>query len=131
MELQEEYKSEFAELREKAGLSIEQAASITKSSVRAAYRHDRGECSPSPLAIDTLRNLLREREPEKYSTFTFIDLFAGIGGLRIGFEAMGGKCLFTSEWDKYSNETYRRNFPHEDGHIMVGDIRPYTDPTKH
>ncbi|TAW02671.1 DNA (cytosine-5-)-methyltransferase [Rhizobium ruizarguesonis] len=127
MELYDETKSEFAALRERAGLSIEEAASITKSSLRAAYRHEKGECSPSPLALDKLRHMVAGRAPDKEAKFTFIDLFAGIGGLRIGFEAMGGKCLFTSEWDKYSNETYRRNFPHEEGHVMVGDIRPYTE----
>ena len=52
--------------------------------------------------------------------FTFIDLFAGIGGLRIGFEAIGGTCVFTSEWNKYSQETYRANF--NDGHEINGDI---------
>lgn len=127
MELHNEPKSEFAALREQAGLSIEEAASLTKSSVRAAYRHENGECAPSPLAIDALRSIVNSRKPAKDAAFTFIDLFAGIGGLRIGFENIGGKCVFTSEWDKYSNETYRRNFPHEDGHIMVGDIRPYTE----
>jgi DNA (cytosine-5)-methyltransferase 1 len=53
--------------------------------------------------------------------FTFIDLFAGIGGMRLGFEAMGGKCVFTSEWDAYSNKTYRANFP-DDEHEIAGDI---------
>ncbi|WP_319822663.1 DNA (cytosine-5-)-methyltransferase [Tritonibacter mobilis] len=52
--------------------------------------------------------------------FTFIDLFAGIGGLRIGFEAAGGTCVFTSEWNKFSKETYRANF--EDEHEIKGDI---------
>jgi DNA (cytosine-5)-methyltransferase 1 len=55
------------------------------------------------------------------SDFTFIDLFAGIGGMRLGFEGMGGKCVFTSEWDKYSNKTYRANFP-ADTHDIAGDI---------
>jgi DNA (cytosine-5)-methyltransferase 1 len=55
------------------------------------------------------------------SEFTFIDLFAGIGGMRIGFEGVGGKCIFTSEWDRYSNTTYRANFPH-DAHEIAGDI---------
>lgn len=41
--------------------------------------------------------------------FTFIDLFAGIGGTRLGFEAAGGECVFTSEWDKHSQQTYIRN----------------------
>lgn len=53
--------------------------------------------------------------------FTFIDLFAGIGGLRRGFESIGGKCVFTSEWDKYSQKTYAANFPHDD-HEINGDI---------
>ncbi|MNS32736.1 DNA-cytosine methyltransferase [compost metagenome] len=53
--------------------------------------------------------------------FTFIDLFAGIGGLRRGFESIGGQCVFTSEWDKYSQKTYRANFP-DDDHEINGDI---------
>lgn len=53
--------------------------------------------------------------------FTFIDLFAGIGGIRKGFESVGGRCVFTSEWNKYSQQTYRANFPDE--HEINGDIR--------
>ena len=52
--------------------------------------------------------------------FTFIDLFAGIGGLRMGFEKNGGHCVFTSEWDKYAVKTYCENFATE--HPVVGDI---------
>ena len=52
--------------------------------------------------------------------FTFIDLFAGIGGIRRGFEAIGGECVFTSEWDKYSQMTYIENYPSR--HPIVGDI---------
>ena len=50
--------------------------------------------------------------------FNFIDLFAGIGGIRIPFEELGGKCVFTSEWDKYSQITYEANF----GEKPEGDI---------
>lgn len=53
--------------------------------------------------------------------FTFIDLFAGIGGLRRGFEAINGECIFTCEWDRYSQQTYRENFP-SDSHEIAGDI---------
>ncbi len=42
--------------------------------------------------------------------FKFIDLFAGIGGIRLGFESQGGKCVFSSEWDKYAQDTYEANF---------------------
>ncbi len=52
--------------------------------------------------------------------FTFIDLFAGIGGLRRGFDAMGGRCVFTSEWDKYARMTYEANYPCD--HEITGDI---------
>jgi DNA (cytosine-5)-methyltransferase 1 len=50
--------------------------------------------------------------------FTFIDLFAGIGGIRQAFESTGGKCLFSSEWNKFSQQTYEANF----GEIPDGDI---------
>jgi DNA (cytosine-5)-methyltransferase 1 len=50
--------------------------------------------------------------------FTFIDLFAGIGGMRLGLEANGGECLFTSEWDRWSQKTYAANFDD----IPSGDI---------
>lgn len=52
--------------------------------------------------------------------FTFIDLFAGIGGFRLGFEAVGGKCIFSCEWDTYAQKTYRANFT--DDHELAGDI---------
>ena len=44
------------------------------------------------------------------ASFTFIDLFAGIGGMRIAFEGAGGHCVYSSEWNKYSQQTYRANF---------------------
>jgi DNA (cytosine-5)-methyltransferase 1 len=50
--------------------------------------------------------------------FRFIDLFAGIGGMRIAFEAAGGKCVFTSEWDANAQKTYQANF----GELPSGDI---------
>ena len=49
-----------------------------------------------------------------------IDLFAGIGGIRMGFEAIGAQCVFTSEWDKYAQKTYAANF--EDDFPIQGDI---------
>jgi DNA (cytosine-5)-methyltransferase 1 len=55
--------------------------------------------------------------PEK-PKFKFIDLFAGIGGFRLAFQNLEGKCVFTSKWDKYSKQTYKANF----GEIPFGDI---------
>ena len=55
------------------------------------------------------------------SMFTFIDLFAGIGGMRLGFDAVGGRCVFTSEWDDYSRKSYQTNFPNDE-HPLAGDI---------
>lgn len=52
--------------------------------------------------------------------FKFIDLFAGIGGIRLGFESQGGKCVFSSEWDKYAQDTYEANFEERpDGDITT------------
>jgi DNA (cytosine-5)-methyltransferase 1 len=57
--------------------------------------------------------------------FTFIDLFAGIGGLRRGFESIGGRCIFTSEWDRFSVLTYEANY--RDNRPVSGDIRPFSE----
>lgn len=66
---------------------------------------------------------------ERPDGFRFIDLFAGIGGLRRPFEEIGGRCVFTSEWDRFCKETYQANFPEPEGngHEFAGDIRPYAE----
>lgn len=64
------------------------------------------------------RNGHEESKPQ----FTFIDLFAGIGGFRKAFDAIGGKCLFTSEWNRYALKTYVANFPVDENHAIAGDI---------
>lgn len=61
------------------------------------------------------------------SDFTFIDLFAGIGGTRAGFERQGGRCVFTSEWDKAAQRTYCANFHVDEVHPLIGDIRAVTE----
>jgi DNA (cytosine-5)-methyltransferase 1 len=57
------------------------------------------------------------KKPKK-ADFTFIDLFAGIGGTRLGFESAGGECVFTSEWDPHAQKTYYANFDE----MPAGDI---------
>lgn len=54
----------------------------------------------------------------KEPKFTFIDLFAGMGGFRLAMQAQGGKCVFSSEWNKYAQKTYLANF----GEMPFGDI---------
>ena len=81
------------------------------------------EFNPAMAAEDATQQFLFEVEnvsfptPEDYK-FKFIDLFAGIGGFRIAMQNLGGKCVFTSEWDKEAKRTYRANF----GEVPFGDI---------
>ncbi len=77
----------------------------------------------SMVAEDALQQLLFEVNDVPFPTpenhiFKFIDLFAGIGGFRIAMQNLGGKCVFTSEWDKEAQRTYRANF----GEVPFGDI---------
>lgn len=65
-------------------------------------------------------NSIEKNEWADESDFTFIDLFAGIGGIRCGFESIGGRCVFTSEWDNYAQKTYALNFGSD--HSIAGDI---------
>ncbi|MCP4097102.1 MAG: DNA (cytosine-5-)-methyltransferase [Planctomycetaceae bacterium] len=120
-------KTEFKLLREQAGLTLEEAARIVKVSSRSAYRYENGECKPSALAMSMLQLMADcSREQHGNAKFRFIDLFAGIGGLRLGFEAIGGKCVFSSEWDRFSRDTYVKNFRDGDEHVFGGDIREFT-----
>ncbi len=63
--------------------------------------------------------------PPNNPKFTFIDLFAGIGGMRIAFQNLGGKCVFSSEWDKFAQQTYEANF----GEVPFGDITRISEET--
>jgi DNA (cytosine-5)-methyltransferase 1 len=129
-----ERNTEFAKLRERAGLSIEEAAQLLHVSDRSIRRYEivgpRGSEAP-PLVMDFMRRMANAQVPQgepSASAFRFIDLFAGIGGLRRPFEEIGGKCVFTAEWDRYSRQTYSANFhdnPFE--HDLAGDVRPYAD----
>jgi DNA (cytosine-5)-methyltransferase 1 len=113
---------DFRELREQNAMSVEEAAHLMGVTLKTVYRWEKGEIEPKAHCLEILRNKLeyqrnfRNPQPD----FTFIDLFAGIGGMRRGFETIGGQCVFTSEWDEYSQRTYRANF-HDDHHI-AGDI---------
>jgi DNA (cytosine-5)-methyltransferase 1 len=126
--------AEFSRLRKMAGLSLSETATLLQLTEKTIRRYETlGEKGSIPTkATMELMARVATIELPKHSnelpSFTFIDLFAGIGGLRRPFEEIGGKCIFTSEWDRFSNETYAANFPdNADEHKMVGDIRPYAE----
>lgn len=77
-------------------------------------------------AKETASRVAEDATPYGVTPFRFIDLFCGIGGFRIAFEATGAKCVFSSDYDKFSQQTYEANFgerPHGDIHgIAVADI---------
>jgi DNA (cytosine-5)-methyltransferase 1 len=115
---------EFSILRQQAGLTIPQAAAQLGYTEREIYRWESGEVRPRRPVLDVLRSLKPATSKSDHSdaAFTFIDLFAGIGGLRLGFESIGGECIFTCERDRYCQQTYLANFS-DDGHLIAGDIR--------
>lgn len=71
---------------------------------------------PMSLFSSSTEYAINGKKPN--AQFTFIDLFAGIGGMRIAFENAGGQCVFSSEWDRYCQRTYFENF----GEVPNGDI---------
>lgn len=111
----------FAELRARAGLSIADLVELVGVSERTLYRWECGEVAPKKGILELMRNKAEKQDPPAAGDFTFIDLFAGIGGLRRGFDAIGGRCVFTSEWDRYAQMTYKANYPCSD-HEVAGDI---------
>ena len=95
-------------------------ASILGVDVRTIRRWEKGDTSCPQYLGDALR--LHMNKSTKLNKFKMVDLFAGIGGTRMGFEAIGGDCVFTSEWDKYARQTYSANFTNSVEHIYEGDI---------
>ncbi|MDM5182057.1 DNA (cytosine-5-)-methyltransferase [Massilia sp. DJPM01] len=89
-------------------------------------RWEKGE-TPCPTMLEpALRDMLQTQAICNVTSdhrFRFVDLFAGIGGIRMGFEAHGGECVFTSEWNDFSKKTYIENYG--DHHHFVGDIVPF------
>lgn len=107
-------------------LSQNDIARALQTTVRTVRRWETRETDPPPYLLDALRQRLLlpqplDRQPPDRGAFRFIDLFAGIGGLRLAFQAQGGECVFTSEYDPYAQKTYLANFPDAIDH-MAGDI---------
>src|SRR3546814_8524935 len=87
-------------------------------------RWEVGETEPPPYAADAIRQRLLPLagcEEARDAEFRVIDIFAGIGGIRMAFEAHGGRCVFTSEWNSFAQKTYLANFPNS-AHSLEGDI---------
>lgn len=104
-------------LRENAGLSRKALAEATGYTIRHIARLEAGQGTPRNAVLQYLLPL--QPPPSPGGRFRFIDLFAGIGGFRKGFELAGGECIFTSEWDRFAQQTYRANFGDEH---LFGDI---------
>ncbi len=90
-----------------------------------------GKSSPRALSASEVTMLQRmlPSPPANHPhyAFRFVDLFAGIGGIRSGFEAIGGQCVFTSEWNKHAVRTYKANwYCDEQTHRFNQDIRDIT-----
>lgn len=94
---------------------------------RTVRRWVAGESKPKWGVVRSIEDELARDERPRQPDFTFIDLFAGVGGLRRPFEELNGRCVFTSEWDAHAARTYTANFP--DGHEIWGDITQ-KDPTE-
>ena len=118
--------------RENLGLGRTEFANLLGMSCtgeRTIRGWETGEHKPSKAKLQLINNLeidlanIRSKAPFKYNEksiakFSFIDLFAGIGGIRLPFQKLGGKCVFTSEWDKFAQKTYIANY----GEVPNGDI---------
>lgn len=100
-------------------------ATLLDVDVRTVRRWEVRENDPPPYLADAIRQRilpLMTMKPVSDDHFTFIDLFAGIGGIRLGFEAHGGHCVFTCEWNSFAQKTYPANFSHDGSHFFAGDI---------
>jgi DNA (cytosine-5)-methyltransferase 1 len=98
---------------------------LKESGERTISGWERGEHKPTPKRLQDIQNISTDipfkPESNKHE-FKFIDLFAGIGGIRLPFQKLGGECVFSSEWDKFSKITYAANY----GEVPQGDITKIT-----
>lgn len=103
----------------------QQLADILEVDIRTIRRWEVKESEPPVYLADAIKQRILpfvHLSGNNSFKFKFIDLFAGIGGIRSGFEAHGGKCVFTSECNKFAQKTYLANFPDADNHIFTEDI---------
>lgn len=103
-------------------LTQREIANFLGRDIRTVKRWEARQTTPPKYVVPALQQLLfsTRNNQSLFGDFTFIDLFAGIGGMRMAFEEIGGQCVFSSEWDRYAQKTYLANFSGADD--MVGDI---------
>lgn len=124
MTIKDNYNTLIKEKRNRLNMTqkeLADAVGLPKFGDRTIRRWENKESSPSPLELKLILDFPEDppfKNPET-SKYTMIDLFAGIGGTRLGFQLHGNiKSVFSSEWDKFSSKTYYANF----GEIPEGDI---------
>lgn len=111
--------------RKNMGLTLKDFAlllDMKENGERTIRGWESGEHAPTKNKWEQILRLtdnapFRANEKQEH-LFRFIDLFAGIGGIRLPFQQLGGRCVFTSEWDKFAQKTYAANF----GEMPAGDI---------
>ena len=121
-----DYGEMIREKRIKLGMTQKELADsigLGKGGDRTLRRWESGEIIPNIRDVTYIMNLSEEprypNPPADQSRFTMIDLFAGIGGIRLAFQKFGGHAVFSSEWDKFAQKTYLANF----GETPKGDIK--------
>lgn len=118
--------SEIRAKRTELGLTQKEFAAalgMGPNGERTIRRWEAGETTPSAAEssfISTFGHSAPFDQGERFDApFTYIDLFAGIGGIRMPFQELGGRCVFSCEWDRFAQKTYRMNY----GETPAGDIR--------
>lgn len=112
------------EKRQRLGLTQLELAcllELKENGERTIRGWELGEHRPSKSKLSKILEICEDapfRQNNLDYKFRFIDLFAGIGGIRLPFQNLGGKCVFSSEWDKFSQRTYAANY----GEVPSGDI---------
>jgi len=106
-------------------LPVQSPALLERGQVQRMRNTESGELRKNPQTIRYLPKRETDLHNSPKPNFRFIDLFAGIGGIRLAFERHGGVCVFTSEWNEFSKKTYLENFSNT--HPFIGDIVPFNE----
>lgn len=115
---------EIREKREDLGITVKEfadALGLGKNGEKLLRAWEKGVAVPPEDVYQRIISFATNRpycQQNEEGTFRFIDLFAGIGGIRIPFQELGGTCVFSSEWDQFAQKTYKVNF----GETPSGDI---------